>query len=67
MELPDEELLSELMEHMDDFLEPSELGLDGGVWNDQPLSEFFRSAITYGYRLIEIIIYGCNSITNVIM
>jgi len=44
--LPLEELLSELMLHMLDLRDPSELGLLGGVWNDQLLSEPFRSAIT---------------------
>jgi hypothetical protein len=41
-----EELLSELILHMLDFRDPSELGLLGGVWNDQLLSEPFKSAIT---------------------
>lgn len=45
-ELPEEELFNELMEHMDDFLEPKLDGDEGGVWNDQPLSELFKSAIT---------------------
>lgn len=44
--LPLEELLSELILHMLDLREPSELGLLGGVWNDQLLSDPFRSAIT---------------------
>ena len=46
MVLPLEELLSELILHMLDLREPSELGLLGGVWNDQLLSDTFRSAIT---------------------
>lgn len=46
LELLEEELLMELMEHMEDFLEPRLEGEDGGVWNDQPLSELFRSAMT---------------------
>jgi hypothetical protein len=45
-ELPDEELFSELIEHIDDFLEPRLEGDDGGVRNDQPPSELFKSAIT---------------------
>jgi len=44
--LPLEELLSELILHMLDLRDPSELGLLGGVWNDQLLSDPFRSAIT---------------------
>jgi hypothetical protein len=44
--LPLEELLRELMLHMLDLRDPSELGLLGGVWNDQLLSEPFKSAIT---------------------
>ena len=46
MVLPLEELLSELILHMLDLRDPSELGLLGGVWNDQLLSDPFRSAIT---------------------
>lgn len=45
-ELPDDELFNELMEHIDDFLEPRLEGDEGGVWKDQPLSEDFKSAIT---------------------
>lgn len=45
-ELPEEELFKELMEHIDDFLEPRLDGEDGGVWKDQLLSELFRSAMT---------------------
>jgi hypothetical protein len=44
--LPLDELLRELMLHMLDLREPNELGLLGGVWNDQLLSEPFRSVIT---------------------
>jgi hypothetical protein len=44
--LPLEELLSELILHMLDLRDPSELGLLGGVWNDQLLSEPFKSIIT---------------------
>lgn len=47
MELPDDELFKELMEHIDDFLDPRLEGDEGGVWNDQPLSDDFKSAITY--------------------
>lgn len=36
----------ELMEHIDDFLEPRLDGEDGGVWKDQLESEDFKSAIT---------------------
>ncbi|KDR12238.1 hypothetical protein L798_13846 [Zootermopsis nevadensis] len=34
------------MLHMLDLRDPSELGLLGGVWNDQLLSEPFRSVST---------------------
>lgn len=34
------------MEHIDDLREPKLDGDDGGVWNDQPLSELLKSAIT---------------------
>jgi hypothetical protein len=44
--LPLDELLRELMLHMLDLRDPNELGLLGGVWNDQLLSEPFRSVIT---------------------
>lgn len=47
MELPDDELFKELMEHIDDFLDPRLEGDEGGVWNDHPLSDDFKSAITY--------------------
>nr|CAD7570098.1 unnamed protein product [Timema californicum] len=44
--LPLEELFRLLMLHMLDLREPRELGLLGGVWKCQPLSEPFKSAIT---------------------
>jgi hypothetical protein len=44
--LPLEELLSELILHMLDLRDPRELGLLGGVWKDQLLSEPFKSIIT---------------------
>lgn len=46
LELPDDELLSELMEHMEDLREPRLEGDDGGVRKDQPLSDVLRSAMT---------------------